>query len=268
METATLIDMEVDDMFGEQAKKAFSDLDLAYSAVAVKFCRNRPEGYTQAEGADMLCAYLKKSQEENRAFYITADNEKCMGKVVLGMTELETNHGSGQVGCALGAFRTAAANARLYYEATTLKRGVCNFVVFCPIAQCDFDPDLVVCVANTDRAQILLRASSYISGDLWESKCSYVMSCAWTYAYPYVSGKVNHLFTGMHLGMKLKGLYPEGLHIIVIPYQKLDEVVTALNEMEHVPLDFRTDPESKEKSRQIMAHMDTLAADINLPVRI
>lgn len=255
-------------MFDEKAKKPFADLNLAYSAVAVKLCRNRPEGYEQAEGSDMFCSYLKKAQEENRAFFITAENDKCMGKVVLGMVDLETNHGSGQVGYEMGLFRSAAANARLYYEATILKRGVCNFVVFCPVALCDFDPDLVICIASTDGAQLLLRASSYISGDLWESKCSYVMSCAWTYTYPYVSGKVNHLFTGMHLGMKLAGLYPEGLHVIIIPYQKLDEVVTALTEMVRVPLDLRKDPESKEESRQILASLDMKRDDINIPVKI
>jgi uncharacterized protein (DUF169 family) len=254
-------------LFSEQARNVFADLKLPYPAVAVKFCRNRPEGFVQAEETDMFCVFLKKAQDENRAFYTAADNDKCMGKVVLGMSDLETNHGSGQVGYEMGLFRTAAANARLYYEATFLKRGVCNFVIFSPVSQCQFDPDLVICVAPTEQAQLLLRSSSYISGDLWESKCSYVMSCAWTYTYPYVSGKVNHLFTGMHLGLKLRGLYPEGLHIISIPYQKLDEMVTALTEMTHVPLDLQSQPESREKSRRIMERLDLLKADINLPNR-
>ena len=255
-------------MFDEKAKKAFAELALPYSPVAVKFCRNRPAGYEQAEGIDVFCSYLKRAQDENRPFYTTVENDKCMGKVVLGMTDLETNHGSGQVGCAMGLFRTPAANARLYYEATMLKRGVCNYVVFCPVALCDFEPDLVICVAPTEQAQLLLRATSYISGDLWESKCSYVMSCAWTYAYPYVSGKVNHLFTGMHLGLQLQGAYPPGLHILTIPYQKLDEVVTALGEMVNVPLDLRKDPESKAQSKAMFAHLDELAADITAPVKI
>ncbi len=255
-------------MLSKQAKKAFADLELPYCAVAVKFCRNRPENYTQAEGADMFCSFLKKAQDENRAFFTTMENDKCMGKVVLGMTDLETNHGSGQVGHEIGAFRTPAANARLYHEAAMLKRGVCNFVLFCPVAQCDFHPDLVICIAPTAKAQLLLRATSYISGDLWESKCSYVMSCAWTYAYPYVSGKVNHLFTGMHLGLQIRQSYPEGLHIIAIPYQKLDEVAAALVEMEHVLLPLRPDAESKAKSLELNTRLDTLAADINTPNRV
>jgi uncharacterized protein (DUF169 family) len=252
-------------MFSEQAKKAFSNLELPYCAVAVKFCRNRPEGYQQAEGTDAFCGFLKKAQDENRAFFTTMENDKCMGKVVLGMTDLETNHGSGQVGYEMGLFRTAAANARLYHEVTMLKRGVCNYVVFCPVALCDFNPDLVICIAPPEKAQLLLRATSYISGDLWESKCSYVMSCAWTYVYPYVSGKVNHLFTGMHLGLQIRRSYPQGLHIITIPYQKLDEVVTALTEMRHVPLDLLEDAESKAKCLELRARLDALGADINLP---
>ena len=255
-------------MLSKQAKKVFSDLELPYCAVAVKFCRNRPENYEQVEGVDPFCGFLKKAQDENRAFFTTRENDKCMGKVVLGMTDLETNHGSGQVGYEMGLFRTAAANARLYHEATMLKRGVCNYVVFCPVALCNFNPDLVICIAPTEKAQLLLRATSYISGDLWESKCSYVMSCAWTYAYPYVSGKVNHLFTGMHLGLQIRQSYPQGLHIISIPYQKLDEVVTALNEMERVPLELRTDSESKIKNEKLHARLDELAADVKVPNRL
>ena len=255
-------------MWSEQAKKAFSDLELPYTAVAVKFCRNRPEGYQHAEGTDVFCSFLKKAQDENRPFFTTIENDDCMGKVVLGMTDLETNHGSGQVGYEVGAFRTASANARLYHEATMLKRGVCNYVVFSPVAQCDFNPDLVICIAPTEKAQLLLRATSYISGDLWESKCSYVMSCAWTYVYPYVSGKVNHLFTGMHLGLQLRQSYPQGLHIITIPYQKIDEVVTALGEMDHVLRPLLQDAESKKKSLEIFARIDELEADISVPNRL
>jgi uncharacterized protein (DUF169 family) len=255
-------------MLSEQAKKVFSELALPYSAVAIKFCRNRPEGYVQAEGVDVFCSFLKKVQDENKPFYTTVENDKCMGRVVLGMIDLETNHGSGQVGYEMEVFRSPAANARLYHEAPMLKRGVCNFVVFCPVALCEFYPDLVICVANTQQAQLLLRATSYISGDLWESKSSYVMSCAWTYAYPYITGKVNHLFTGMHFGLQIQQTYPSGLHIVTIPFTKLDEVITALCEMKHVPMEIRKDRESQIKTQEIHKRLDKLTADINLPNRL
>lgn len=259
-------------MFGERERKIFEKLNMPYPAVAVKLCRNRPEGYEQAEEKDFLCCFLAKVQRENRPFYISVDNEDCMGRVVLGMMGLDSphgsNHGAGYMGKELGAFRTAGANARLYYDAPLIKRGIVNFVLFCPVSKCNFDPDLVICVTDTNAGQLLLRASSYISGDTWESKCSYVMSCAWSYVYPYISGKVNHLFTGMHLGMQMKGVYPPGLHIISIPYQKLSEIVEALYEMEWVLPFVCKDEESRKKVAAMNEFVGKLRDDINFPVPI
>lgn len=259
-------------MFGEKEQKIFEKLNMPYPAIAVKLCRNRPQGYEQAQEKDFLCCFLAKAQKENRPFYISVDNEDCMGKVVLGMMGLDSphgsNHGAGYMGKELGAFRTAGANARLYYDAPLIKRGIVNFVLFCPVSQCNFDPDLVICVADTTAGQLLLRASSYISGEIWESKCSYVMSCAWSYVYPYISGKVNHLFTGMHLGMQMKGVYPPGLHIISIPYQKLGEIVQALYEMEWVLPFVCKDEESVRKVEAMQEFVGKLRDDINFPVPI
>ena len=257
-------------MLSQQQKEMFAKLNMPYEAVAVKFLRNRPAGYEPAEGKGLFCAFLKRAQEEHRAFYITVDNEDCMGKVVMGMKELETNHGSGQVGCEMGMFRTPAANARLYYEAPMMKRGTVNYVIFCPVSLCEFSPDLVVCVADTESAHLILRASSYVSGDLWESRCSFVMSCAWTYVYPYISGRINHLFTGMHLGLRIQGLYPPGLHILSIPYQKLDEVTNSLAEMEWYPDSLRKDKdeESRRSNDARMARVDKLRDDITEPIQV
>ena len=259
-------------MFDARKQEIFAKLELPYPAVAVKFCRNRPAGFEQAEGKEFLCCFLKKAQTEGHPFYISMDNEDCMGKVVLGMMGLDSphgsNHGAGYMGVELGAFRTPGANARLYYDAPMIKRGIVNFVLFCPVSQCRFDPDLVICVADTPTAQLILRASSYRSGDIWESKSSFVMSCAWSYVYPYISGKVNHLFTGMHLGMQMKGVYPPGLHILSIPYQKLDEVVDCLYEMEWVLPKFRKDPESVRLCPERDEYVAKLRDDINFPTEI
>ena len=255
-------------MLSQQQKDVFAKLNMPYEAVAVKFLRNRPEGYEQAEEKRQLCYFLKKAQEEQKPFYMTVDNEDCMGKVVMGMCPLEGNHASGQVGAGMGMFRTPAANARLYYEAPMMKLGTVNYVLFCPISQCTFSPDVVVCVADTESAGLILRATSYRSGDIWESKSSYVMSCSWTYVWPYVTGKVNHLFTGMHLGLRLQKLYPAGLHIISIPYQKLDEVADSLIEMEWYPPSLRDDEASQAENAARMESLDKLRDDINEPTQV
>ena len=259
-------------MFGEKERNIFAKLEPDYPSVAIKFCRNRPSGYEKTDGTKPFCTYLLQAQKEEKAFYITMENDSCMGKVALGMESLDSPMGSvhlsGLVGQKFGAYRTEGANARLYYEAPMLKPGAVNYVLFCPVSICEFNPDLIICVADADKTQILLRASSYISGDLWESKCSYVLSCAWTYVYPYLSGKVNHLFTGMHLGLKKFGDYPSGLHIITIPYQKLPEMTEALMEMEWELPVFKSSAGSEGPEIKMDEFVKQAGADIEFPVEV
>ena len=232
-------------MLSQTAKDLFAKLNMEYQPVAVKFCYLKPEGAEQAEEVLSFCQFLKKAQVENRKFYITKDNDNCSGKMTLGMVPKDSYEISGLVGAELGVFRNPSANVRLHNSYPVINPGTVRYVVFCPVALCDFEPDLVICVAELEQADVLMRATSYISGDLWECRTSHVVSCAWTYAYPFLSGKVNFCITGMHHGMRRRKVYPAGRMIISIPYQKLDEVVTALGEMEWVPLGFRDDDESR-----------------------
>ena len=72
----------------------------------------------------------------------------------------------------------------------------------------------------------------------------------------------------MHLGMQISRSYSPGLHIITIPYQKLDEVVLALNEMDRVPILLREDDESKQKLGELMTRIEALAKNIDLSNKI
>jgi uncharacterized protein (DUF169 family) len=171
---------------------------------------------------------------------------------------------SGQAGVDFGVFKTQAPNARLYNFIPTLVPVACNFVIFSPVSDCTFDPDLVIAVANTKQADILMRATSYISGDLWESKSSCVLSCAWTYAFPYISGKINFCITGMHHGLKRRQVYPEGMHIVSIPYQKLDEVVKAMEEMDWELIAMRQDEASKATLAAKMERWQEVSPDFIL----
>ena len=225
-------------MFDQKAKDLFAKIGMEIPPVAIKFHFRRPEHIEQTKEVTAFCEFLKRAQDGAR-FCIAAENENCCGKIPLGMAPKDAATVSGCVGAEMKLYRNAAPNLRLHCSYPTVSLGAINFVEFCPLVECDFDPDLVICIAETEQAQLILRATSYISGDLWESRSSYVMSCAWTYAYPYLTGKVNTLITGMHHGLKRKKLYPAGRHIISIPYQKLGEVVTALDEMVWIPPDLQ-----------------------------
>jgi uncharacterized protein (DUF169 family) len=240
-------------MLTYEQKAVFEGLGLEFPAVALKYCFDTPEGVEPVGKKLSFCQFVKEVQDSGRTFYTTAADDDCYGKLALGQIDKPALGASGVPGFDFGVFKTPAGAARLYNTMPTLTRGAHNYTVFAPVSTATFDPDLIICIADTRQADILMRATSYISGDLWESKSSHILSCVWTYAYPFISGKVNFCITGMHHGMKRRKIYPEGLHIISIPFQKILEVTTALQEMDWELIAMRDDEESK---RELAHRMD------------
>ena len=206
------------DRISDENKKTLMALPCKYVPVAVKFYAVKPENfglkYKHTDKRMSLCQFVSYAQKTHSSFYIDKTNEDCMGRTVLGMVQEPPLGASGQAGFDFGVFRNQDANSRLYYNIPIAIRDTINYVIFSPIDQCEFNPDVVVFVGDSDMADIVMRATSYISGDLWESKSSSVLSCAWTYMYTWLSGKVNHCQTGMHHGMGRRKVYPKGLHIV------------------------------------------------------
>ena len=136
--------------------------------------------------------------------------------------------------------------------------------MFCPLRLCDFEPDILLCVADVEQAGVIMRATSYISGDLWESVSSPVLSCAWLFGYPYVTGKVNYIMTGLGHGMSRRKVYPAGRMIISIPFAKLSEVIEALGQMDWKLLALQEDEESKAEMRRRMDAWQQMSPDFIL----
>ena len=255
------------DRISDENKKTLMALPCKYVPVAVKFYAVKPENfglkYKHTDKRMSLCQFVSYAQKTHSSFYIDKTNEDCMGRTVLGMVQEPPLGASGQAGFDFGVFRNQDANSRLYYNIPTAIRDTINYVIFSPIDQCEFNPDVVVFVGDTDMADIVMRATSYISGDLWESKSSSVLSCAWTYMYTWLSGKVNHCQTGMHHGMGRRKVYPKGLHIVSVPYQKLDEVCLALRQMDWQLISFRPNDKDQDELRRRMRNWNALSKQIN-----
>ena len=251
-------------MLTQEAKDLFYKLGCEIQPVAVKYCYSQPEGIDHVDEVLSFCQFLKKAALEDRAFFMTKDDDNCFGKMVMGMTEKPPLAASGQAGVDFGVFRTQGANARLYHEITTLVPGAVNFVVFCPLHACDFEPDILFFVADIPQADVLMRATSYISGEVWESKESPVLSCSWLLAYPYVSGKVNHIVTGLGHGMRRRKVYPAGKVLISIPFEKLSEVIEAMGQMDWELLAMKEDEESKAELRARMDRWQEMSPNFTL----
>ena len=255
------------DRISDENKKTLMALPCKYVPVAVKFYAVKPENfglkYKHTDKRMSLCQFVSYAQKTHSSFYIDKTNEDCMGRTVLGMVQEPPLGASGQAGFDFGVFRNQDATSRLYYNIPIAIRDTINYVIFSPIDQCEFNPDVVVFVGDSDMADIVMRATSYISGDLWESKSSSVLSCAWTYMYTWLSGKVNHCQTGMHHGMGRRKVYPKGLHIVSVPYQKLDEVCLALRQMDWQLISFRPNDKDQDELRRRMRNWNALSKQIN-----
>jgi uncharacterized protein (DUF169 family) len=208
-----------------------SKFEFEYPPVGVKFLFKQPEDMERLDCSAAMCEFVGVAQQRGTPFYVSKEEENCFGTVVMGMQEAPLFAEAGLLGEKFEIFQEARANQRLYKDLPTLPRGVANYAAFSVIDALTFEPDLLILMATPSQAEVVLRAMSYATGELWESKKTPVLSCAWIYAYPWVTGKVNYMVTGMSFGSKAKGVFPEGWILISIPWDKMPGILTSLEEM-------------------------------------
>jgi uncharacterized protein (DUF169 family) len=206
--------------------------------VGVKLLFARPEGIKQLGKSMALCQMLKEAQENGTPFYMTKENEACVGKVVLGTEEAPVAE-AGLIGPPLGIYQEPRANMQLYEYAPKFKRHTVNYVTFSSLDKLTFEPDLLILLATVKQAEIVLRAMSYSTGEMWETKGVPALACAFMYAYPFLSGKVNYTVTDLAFGGKAKEVFPEGWFLMTIPYKAMPNIIQSLKEMDWVPVIYR-----------------------------
>jgi uncharacterized protein (DUF169 family) len=218
--------------------------------VGVKFLVKRPEAMHRLGDNMAFCEMLKWAQEGN-AFYADLENHTCpAGPHVLGQAEASEAFVSGGFGAGLQIFEEPRAASRLYLYIPTIGRGVVNYVAFSPLDGLPFAPDVLILMANTRQAEILLRAMSYSTGQMWSSKFSAAIGCAWVLVYPYLTGELNYVSTGLGHGMRRRGLFPEGRHLVSVPYDLLPSLLETLEQMPWVPPAY--EPDGLEFVRQVL----------------
>ena len=210
----------------------FGKLDLEKPPVGVKYLFRKPEGIEQLDKKMALCEMLGEAQQRGTPFYFTRENETCFGAQALGMvTDAPSAAASGELGVKLELFQDARANKKLFQYNPNLGKGTVNYAVFAPLDKITFEPDLLILQTDARQAEIVLRAMTYSTGELYESKTSTALSCTWLYAYPYVSGKVNYFITGLGFGSIGREVFEPGWVLIAIPYNWIPTIAQNLKEM-------------------------------------
>jgi uncharacterized protein (DUF169 family) len=212
----------------------FRRFDFARKPVGVKFLLTKPEDIEQSKSTLAICEMLKEAQEGN-PFYAVQENFECkVGPLILGMAESEPIFESGMVGPRLGIFKEPRDNRRIYQHIPVLAKDTVRYVAFSPLDKLTFEPDVLIVTATASQAEIILRAMTYTTGKMWTSKSTLVIGCSWLFVYPFLSGELNFISTGLSHGMKARQLFPDGLILLSIPYNLLPGITANLDEMEWV----------------------------------
>jgi uncharacterized protein (DUF169 family) len=165
--------------------------------------------------------------------------------------------GGGELGVRYGIFEQASANEKLIEFSPKIAPGTINYVAFSTLDKLTFEPDLLFLLANISQAEIVLRAMSYVTGELWKSQITPVGACTWMFAYPYQSGKVNYVVTGLTFGLKARKVYPAGLMLFSIPHDWIAKITRNLEKMEWVL------PSYTDKTREeFLVRRDRIFADL------
>ncbi|HEX2964627.1 MAG TPA: DUF169 domain-containing protein [Syntrophorhabdaceae bacterium] len=219
-------------------KDDFSILDnfrFEIEPVGVKYFARQPDNIPHIEQKMTLCEMLVNAQK-GHVFYSEAKDHTCgAGPFVLGQVDIESPFVSGEYGSGLQVFRDARAAGRLYHYIPHIARNVVNYAAFSPLSKLQFEPDVLLVLANIGQAEVLLRAMSYRNGQMWSSKYSAAVGCAWLFVYPYLTGEINFITTGLGFGMRRRKLFPEGRMFVSIPFDKVPTMLDTLREMPWVP---------------------------------
>ena len=213
----------------------YSKFNFEKPPVGVKYLFHKPEGIEPLDKSLALCEMLKEAHQRKTPFYFTKEQESCFGKAFLGMMgDAPPLNDGGLLGVKFEIFQDPAVNMRIRRLTPHLENGTVNYVAFSPVDKLTFEPDLLILMATPSQAEIVLRAMTYSTGELYESKSTCIGGCTWLYIYPYLSGKVNYTTTGLYFGMKGKQVFPEGWMLISIPYNWIPTITQNLKEMKWV----------------------------------
>ena len=240
--TITKTDLAVLDKFGFDVQP-----------VGVKFLVKRPDLVDGLDENMAFCEMLKRAQEGD-VFYADAENHTCeAGLYVLGQADAPEPFISGRFGAGLKIFDEPRAASRLYLHIPKIGRDVVNYVAFSPLDELPFEPDVLIFLANTSQTEILLRAMSYRTGQMWLSRFTSAIGCAWIYIYPHLTGELNYTITGLGHGLKRRKLFPEGLQLVSVPFDLLPSLLQTLQDMPWILPAY--EPDGQEYVKQLLIEL-------------
>ena len=218
-------------MYKELGKKLKELLDLNKEPVAIKWSTKIPTDIKREEGKSRFCTKLDMAMKGN-TFYSTAEEEECLGGArytgLKDIGEFPESMQSGEFLIPMGVYKNVPAIQRSWKNNIEMRSGIFKALIFAPLLEAEFEPDVIFMVCNAKQGMELLHANAYDSGSHGIGANSGPI-CSTMAALPYLSGKVTYGFgdVGSRNHMDID---PEEV-MVSIPAGELSRVVSNLGEM-------------------------------------
>lgn len=218
-------------MYQELGEKLIDILELKNAPVAIKWSVREPRNIEKEIGKSRFCAKLGKAMN-GEIFYSTVEEEECGGGMrYSGMKdpkELPANMRSGSFLIPRGVFKSVPAFQRAGTNNPAIEPGIFHAVIFAPLTQADFEPDVIFIVCEAKQGMNLLHANAYDSGAEGLGAGIGPICCTMA-SKPYLTGKVTYGFADVG-SRTYSDIKPDEI-VVSIPAPDLGRIVTNLEEM-------------------------------------
>jgi uncharacterized protein (DUF169 family) len=177
--------------FSKEIKK---NLTLESSPVAIKFIlheENVPEDIEKIDEKLRHCGMVQKASQGSK-FYSTLKEQDCVkGSATIGLQEFPEKIATGEFDYEAGHFKSIASAKRTFDRVPKMDTNSYG-IIYSPLEKADFDPDIIIIIANPKQAMILAQAINYTLGGRIEADfAGFQAVCADALAGPYINKRPN-----------------------------------------------------------------------------
>lgn len=179
------------DMVSRELKER---LGLEKSPVAIKFILREeeiPEGIKKIDENIRHCEMVQKAAQ-GEIFYATAEEQMCKGgAAAIGLIETPEKIKTGEFYQSLGRF-SSLGSAKRTMEAIPKIDPMMKAIIYSPLEDVKFDPDVIVVICKPAQAMKLAQAMVYTRGGRVEASFAGIQSiCADAVAGPFIQNTAN-----------------------------------------------------------------------------
>ena len=216
------------------SEKIENILGLERKAAAVKFIDDDFEEVEldnyDSETKTRYCQALMRAGKGEKIM-ITENNISCPASAAaFGLKELPEKLKKGDMLYKMGLFKTKAAAENAMKSMTRLKENEYSAVLLAPLAEADWEPDVVVVESKPEHLMWLSLASIYESGErLKFDSAIFQATCVDSTVIPFVEDRLNSTL-GCY-GCREATDIQRDENLLGIPYFKLEEITENLEEI-------------------------------------